>query len=890
MAFDAARYEREVIAPLRGLRGGLPDGDPMTRYALTPGMRDAEIEEQLRRVRTFWNQRATVNAATAAAKVCRLLQAADEERKNSAGNRMNTAAYWAEQTAAHQARARAAVAALAQNLQVAYGGVGRVTRVQLAALVATSGLGEREVADALRQAKLRVVDPITLPTDCGLDRTAYKALLDNLAVTGAPTIVHLLHPGITGYRLVGGFVASGGRALDAATVDARIRAAETAADGAAVRAAKAVLGVLRTGLLQGRDLATVALFQVADRMGQLRLDGLPDTMLISTAVDLGLVPEDADLLVSSLPAPTASPTARIRELVADGRLRTAQQQLASVAATATDLDDLRALIARTDAAVADLIEQADQALAAGREEDAERLSGQAAALATDDDAIAARLRGLRPPPPRDLRLRPGRVTTLTWSPPLTGITGLHYRVVRAADWPPASPLDGVLIAETDTTSAEDADASVARRFGYAVFVAGAADVWSRAAEAVVTIIPPVSDVVVRTDRDQAVVSWRTHPAVVAVKVRRTTGRPPSGPADGVEIPAGTASFTDTAIREGTDYYYSIVAVYQDERLHDVRSPEVLVSVAPRRPAAAVEDLAVEPIETVGGFTRLRLSWTPQPSVEVRIRRAERRPAWTCGTELPEAAIGEFGHEVAGVAGSAGERSTLITEVPEGFHVYVPFAIGGTGAVVGRFVAQGLAAPLSQVKVERLGDRVTLSWVWPEAAGLAEVTWTPDTGQRSTFRVTRHQYLAESGCRLDAGPGGGTVSVVAVTVGPLGEARSPARQCVVTGRQGRLSYTVQRLPDLRRRFSRSRVLRVVAETGCQVEHLVLVARHGQVMPLRPDQGTEILRCSALDFTAGQAREFPFELPDGVAKPYWIRCFIVPPHGATIADPPVDQLKV
>lgn len=890
MAFDAARYEREVIAPLRGRRGGLPDGDPLVRYALTPGMKDAEIEDHLRRVRTFWNQKATVNAATAAAKVCRLLLAADEERKSAAGPRMNTAAYWAEQATQYQARARTAVAALAQSLQVAYGGVGRVTRAQLDAVAKTSGLGDDEVAQALRQAKLRVVDPVTLPTESGLDRTAYKTLIDNLAVAGVPTIVHLLHPGLKGYRLVGGFVAPGGRALDAATVDARVKNAELTADAAGVRATKAALGVLRTGLNQGRDLATVALFQLVDRMAQGRLDGLPDTMLISSAVDLGLTAEDADLLVSSLPSAAASPANRIRELVGDGRLRTAQQQLASVPATATDLGDLRDLLARADAQVTALLAQADQALAAGREEEAERLLGQAGALAADDEGIASRLRRLPPPPPRDLRVDTGRQTTLSWAAPLTGITGLRYRVVRSDDHPPASPQDGVLVAETDRTSVEDTTAAIARRLGYAVFVAGEAKVWSRAAQTTVTVIPPVSDVTVRTTPDQAVVSWRTHPAVAAVKVRRTTGRPPTGPGDGVPVSAGTASFTDTGIREGADYYYGIVAVYQDDRLRDVHSAEVLVHVAPRRPAQAVDDLTVEPVDTARGSTRIRLSWTPQPSVQVRIRRAELRPSWSSGTELPVTAVGEFGHEVAGAVSTVDGRSVFEAEVPMGFHVYVPFAIGGTGAVVGRFVAQGLAGPLSQVKAERLGDQVTLSWVWPDAAGLAEVTWQPDSGARHTFRVTRHQYLAESGCRLQAGPGGGTVSVVAVTVGPLGEARSPARQCQVTGRPGRLSYVVARLPDLRQRFTRRRLLRVTAETGCHVEHLVLVARHGQVMPLRADQGTEIMRCSDLDFTSGEVREFPFELPDGIAKPYWIRCFIVPPHGATIADPPVEQLKV
>ncbi|MBB5872972.1 hypothetical protein F4553_006406 [Allocatelliglobosispora scoriae] len=894
MAFDAARYEREVIGPLRGRRGGLPDMDPRVRYGIDAGMGQREIEEQLRKVRAFWNQKATGAAAHPATKVCRQLLAADDEQKRVVGGRMATREYWDEESAAYAKRAKTAMTALVDELRTAYGGVGLVLRTRLSAIANQKGIPLGEVEAAAGQAKLRVVDPVKLPAESGLDRTAFKSLTDNLAVVGLPTIVQLLHPGLARpFTLTGGFAVSGGsERLDAAAVTAQITAAERAADSPSVRARKAALGVLRTALGQGSDLGQVALFQVAEQLRLSRVDGVPDNIIVGNAVALGMTKQDADLLVSSLPAGTApvSPATRLRELLAEGRLRTAQQQLASIPAGDGEADELRRLLADADGKVVALLAEADRALAGAAEADAERALRQALALATDDDEITARIRRLPPPPPRDLRVTTEADTSLRWSPPLTGIGGLRYRVVRALDRPPASPQDGVLVGETAETTVVDPGALVARRFGYAVFAAGEAQVWSRAAETTVTVIPPVRDVTVKATQSQVVVSWQVHPAVVSVRVRRTSGRPPSSATEGYPIKASTASFTDTDITERVEYYYSLVAVYHDERLGEVAAEMVLVSAAPRLTARAVENLVVEPIEGSGAQHRVRISWTPQPSVDVRIRRSDAVPSWQVGTELPVTAVGAFGTEVAGAVVTTDNRCVLETEVPAGFHVYVPFAIGGNGAVVGRHVAQGLAAPMRQLRAERLGDRVVLSWVWPDGVGIAEVTWQADGGAQQTTRITRNQYFAESGCRLDVGAVGGDVAVVAVTVGPLGEARSPVLRQPVPGRTGRLAYTVERLPGLRQRWSPQRVLRVTAETACHIDHLVVVARQGQVMPLRAAQGEEIHRWSDLDLGTGEVREFTIDLPAAFRRPYWIRCFVEPPQGVTLTDPPIDQLKV
>jgi hypothetical protein len=94
MPFDAVRYEQEVIRPLRGSHGRLPDGDLRTRYAVEVDMTRPELEDRLRTVRAFWRQRA--NGPDSRAEVCRLLLAADERLTQSVGTAIDDPAWWRE--------------------------------------------------------------------------------------------------------------------------------------------------------------------------------------------------------------------------------------------------------------------------------------------------------------------------------------------------------------------------------------------------------------------------------------------------------------------------------------------------------------------------------------------------------------------------------------------------------------------------------------------------------------------------------------------------------------------------------------------------------------------------------------------------------------------------
>lgn len=96
--FDAARYDREVLRPLRGTHGQLPPGDLLARYAVDPAMDAATLPAHLAEIRAWWTLRA--KAPDFRAQVCKLLLQADRELQTTVGAAMADPAWWREQSTA----------------------------------------------------------------------------------------------------------------------------------------------------------------------------------------------------------------------------------------------------------------------------------------------------------------------------------------------------------------------------------------------------------------------------------------------------------------------------------------------------------------------------------------------------------------------------------------------------------------------------------------------------------------------------------------------------------------------------------------------------------------------------------------------------------------------
>jgi hypothetical protein len=465
---------------------------------------------------------------------------------------------------------------------------------------------------------------------------------------------------------------------------------------------------------------------------------------------------------------------------------------------------------------------------------------------------------------------------------------VRYRVVRAETRAPASERDGVVVLETTELHADDAAPPLARDLRYGVFAAAPDRPWSRAATAAVVVLPPVTDVELQASAVHVNGVWRTAPGAAETRVRRTTRCPPVGQHDGVTVPVVHAAFTDRDVEEGTEYFYGITAVYRDAMGRPLPAPTVVTSVVPRGDARPVGDLTVRPVGTgSSGRSRVLLTWSD--AGEVRIHRAEAPPRWGYGETVALRVAGEYGQEVVGRRQVVDGVASVETEVPSGHQVYVPFAIGGSGAVVGTPVAIGVAEPVSGLAARRIDEVVVLSWVWPDRVGLAEASWVSDAGERRTRRISKAQYAEESGCRLRV-DSGGTAEVRAMTVGPQGRAVSVPVQVQVSGPPVHVRYTITRPPGVRNRLSRQRVVSLLADRACADLTVELVLATGLVMPARAAQGRVLVRAGRLALTPGVPHAFTAEIPAGVRKPYWLRLFVAEPAGVAVVDPPISEIKV
>ena len=886
MAFDPRTYHRDVIGALRNHPGGLPANDLLRQYAVEPGMSGAELTDHLTRVRRHWNQRA--GGADGTVHVYRQLLSRDEELSARYGDAMNDQKWWRQRSAEREEDIRAESKLLADDLKRAYGALGRLAQSQLDVIAAQwPGLSAAGIDEAVRLAGLEVREPITLPAGSGMGRTASRELSKGLDDLGLATLVQLLHPDLGGtpFRLLDGTARI---RLDAELVDERIRETNAAAGTRMTQSRKNALGLVKTAVTGGVDLHTVALVQIVEKVLAGRTRGVADGMLVKIAVDAGLDRSDAQAVVASLGTalPPVSPAAEISELVRNGELIAAQRELAAMPPTDEAWQQAHDLVEARVAEARSLRREADQALRAAREEDAERLLRAALAITSDDLDLADELHRLPPPPPRNLVARPqGNGVRLVWEAPRTGAGEIRYQVVRA-ERPPRSVGDGEPVLDGTATEGHDGDPPVARELHYAAFASTGGE-WSRPANVTATVVPAVFAVQLRVQPESVSLGWQVHRATETVRVRRSAGAPPVRLTDGVAVETSRTGFVDAVAADQADRFYGIVAVYRDPHGVEVPAPMVVVRVSPRQDAPVYVDrvrLHVTANDT--DTATVQVMWTTPVSGTVSIRRATHRPDWAAGTTIRREEINGYGEPMVGDRLVQGPETLVEATVPSGQFVYVPFTVNVTlgTAVVGEAVALNVTQPVQHLQVRRTGDQVNVAWVWPPALTLADVEYNPSTGTPTRRRITRGQF-AESGCYLPVEPEGGRITVRGVSRNGSAETFSAPASAKVEGRTVTVEYHLDRTSGL---FSRTRHLRVSVDRRCQDVELILVAAAGPAMPARAETGTVLANYTHLTLEPDAPWIVPFELPR-LPKPYWMRCFVPQPDGVRVLDP-INEMKV
>ncbi|MEU5696711.1 hypothetical protein [Actinosynnema sp. NPDC020468] len=590
-----------------------------------------------------------------------------------------------------------------------------------------------------------------------------------------------------------------------------------------------VVGHLLDRAAYGYPEAVEAARAAADRLRSLRIDTEPDDLAY------------AAWCARRFTAPVAEPgwQEHYQRAVRDLRLRTAltvlDQQPALPEEWATRRDELEQRLAALDEDLSRCreLERTDvEAAAAGYHRVREVLA---------DDRVDAGLERCRPPEPPSAtaEVRAGRVV-VTWEPSGATAGRVAYRVRR----------DDTALGE-DVTGGElvDPDPPNGIPLVYRVFTLRDGNPSARAAHAApVTVLGDVLDLDVRGDFDAVSGRWRLPEGAVGALVTR----------GGSPVPAThSATFVDRDVRPGESHEYRVRARY---RLPDgtAAASEGLVRTASRQ---EVPDAVVDLVAEVDR-DELVARWTapPRGDVEVLELRAGDDPPEPGVVSVREAR--RLGAPVtAGTRTGPGSlRGRLAT--PGRRAVVVPVTVLGELAAIGTpVVVDAGQAPVTALRLDRLGATVRLSWEWPAGATAARVVWRaatrpvgPTDPEAACLDVTKVAYDSR-GVSIPVPEGEHWFGVcTARTVdgvpgyGPLALRRES------TTRTAR--YSVKRVGVLRRRW-------VLTVADAAPAELVLVARSG-VRPIDADDGEVLLRLEG-------AADGGFEVPGHLRRPVYLRAF-------------------
>ncbi len=886
--FDPKAYEAAVVKPLRRWTGReLPD-DLVSRYAIDLAMSDAGVTQRLAEIRSHWNKGAQSTGKSATTQnLYKAFLRADDELKRKHGSELNKINWWRQHQQARAGARQSEIDELAQTLRRSFGELGLIAAGQLEATMRATfaALAPDEVNQALDKAEVSVSTPTELPKSSGLQHTVYRTLATQLVNAQVASIGELLYGEITSFEILESFrcvppqpEGLTARAVESATARENKRSGN--------QAAREALGILNTAAKAGVDLRELTLFHLLENVRAHHGQGAPPAALLKQLLQVRLEPTQARQTVFSVLNETvASPSgglATVRELLEEGRLLAAQHALTTIP-NAEDAAAAKAQVQRHAEQVRQLRDAAHESVRAGNEADALHQLRQAAALATDDEELAAELRRIPPPPVLGLSAQPEGVgVRVSWRAAASHSEDTRYRVVRKTGRSPADPDDGTVVGEDDKTVLVDRTAPAGLLVGYAVFAATQGGAWSRPTAVAIEALPPVHNV--RLILEQGVVDgqWQVHPGVLAVEVRRGTGEA------GTTVPTtGKTSFRDRGVPDGGDHVDPITARYRRGDGSTALAVPVVDRATSQTRVLPVSALSVVPGER---GSRIVIKWRQPADAEVTVRRASEPCVWEFGTVVSLAELAGYGQEVTGLAADEGEWRTLTADALTGRFWYVPFTLGPAGAVCGQEAELGIALPITGLRHQRLGPEVVLSWTWPEQMGAVEVRWRTSTDS-GRHRLTRQQYQDAGGCRLRSGTAQLHVQVHGVAVSEGGECLASAVELTVPELPPAVSYTI----DMTRRplvgGGTVRVRLTADQSVARAVVLVIVAP-GPVMPRRPSDGQVLLR-SSQDLVAGNEVELTAALPR-LRKPYWVRCFLEAngeDHAPIqLIDPPTKQLKV
>lgn len=872
MRFDENEYRDEFLKKHRGTRSA--PGDLMARYAITLPATDGDIAAQLKAVRAYWNKIYTGKSNIA--QVAKLCRTEDERLRAEHGAQMETRTWWQARQSDQQKAADASIGVMADELQRRYGKLGVVPSGILAQFAGKLGLTPAQATQAAERSGVTVIANVALPTAEPIRQ--FSALAKAMAECAAPSVPELLHPDAGRYRIVERYecLADSRKRLDAVAVQTRIAVADKQRKSATVDALRAALAILSKAVRDGVNLDDVALFHavtIARESAAMSAD-----IAAAALVEAGVEPRDAAIiavLVAEQGAASGTGPQRVPDLLAAGRLREARAAAASLPPESGERAEATQRVEAAQRRLDELLAAVKAALAVPDEARAETLLKEAALISAED--AATELAAVPFPPPVALRaVGDGAVVTLFWRPAPGHDPDTVYVVRRSAQPRPlTAPAEGDPVHAGRGDTCADPRAPVAQPVQYAVFAASDDRPSSRPAIVTVTLVPPVTQLRAEVGPATVALSWSALPDA-RVEVTRTA--PGAAP---VPVQVSGSRCQAGGLTEGQQQHFEVTAVYTGPDGAELRSVPQHISATPRAEARPISTLRARPVGTEDAI-RVRVTWIPVDNSDIKIVRCDREPEVSFGTVVTAEQMAAVGDEVTGTLMSAGRETGFETTLPAGVHRLVPFAIGGTGIVIGKPVTVAVTDPVRHLAVTAFADYATVSWEWPASAQVAEVSWRLD-GTEDFMHIDRGQYRSAGGARVPLGRGPCEIEVRAViTVGKASFTSPPVTTTIGQVDQTPIRYDVAKLGPALRGWVKK--VTFTADQECSGIRVRMVASPGRVMPTSPSDGETVLDTTLL-LRPGVPQEQKVTVP---RKTTWVRCFVIAGQ-ARLIDPPITRLK-
>lgn len=920
--FDAATYRSEVLLPTarqhaRALQQALTEMKASTTtrpssfdlqflYQITSAMTDAEIATQLNDVEVCWNKeyiKTKDPKRKAAAGFVRQMHELLEKRNSD----FATQKWWADSIAQKERAKLGIITKLAEVLNHSpYAGLKHITSERLASIATNdayfSSFTDGDLRAAATAANLKVVEPVDLPDDPGIDN--YSALIGDLGRAADPTIVHAVFfskvP--SSFSVLSGEeggrpfkVKADGRVLDAATA-AAARDANNASGTDEATARNKVLSSLATAAAKGTDLNTVVIYHLADEARHKCRGGVLQ-MAFQSLTDVGLAETDAARIVLSVDvggvAKTAVTADAVRALLADGRLDAASHALSQLMATVgedkarkEDAAALQTLVTQQRARIEELRAAAATAIRGNDIAKARTALLNAVTLDRENEDLARDLASLPPEPPNNVSAveipdDAGEVKVrVSWQPGLGSDDETQYCVVRKVGATPRNSDDGTPIGRVTSNDIVDDRPELVDETYYAVF-ASRGKSYSLPAAASITVVPGVARFTLSSTPTGVGGHWVNPPRTDEIAVMQIG---PDGSRTRIPL-SSPASFTSDGLVQGKRYRYEVIARYRTRAGMSVASKPVVAEAIPRAEARPVPSLSVQPMVTPEGMCRVEAHWSRQPSHEVQLWCFPQPPAWSYGTRVSAADLSGRGRQLHGQGVDKAAVSNLVADVPAGLMHYVVVTVDGDSRVVGQTDHLGICDPVGNPRVERFGEEAVLSWDWPSADYSVRAVWSgPSTSGEAT--ITKTRYDSSGGMRIRVGSGRSDIRLTTFIDHAEGQWQSPLRALSVEAASATISYAIvwqKKLFGSAGGFD----VKVVADGDVSTADLVIGYRADRVMPSSMKRIDELQR-HALHLTSGESVTYSVVLPK-MPKHYWVRCFLDATEGIRIVDPPTDDLR-